>query len=225
MLISYGMPASSPGWHFSFDDTRCTHPYTRFFGVSAEGSAPKGQIALPIPAGAGEYQTLDLYGWNGSEWVFMPSQIDPNSEQVISDEQDLPEAMAMMQVAPPENTTAGAEVTSGDTLPTQVLPLLAEVSVSKLVLQSDGSVLGEPSPMPDGDFEQWLRVTNVGAITDQASLSSLLSNEGVQDAHIETLVQKAEAGFSGINLDYQEVPGNQTAEFSSFVTSLGDALH
>lgn len=194
------------------------------YTVSSEGSAPMGQIALPIQAGSGDYQTLDLYGWTGSVWTFMPSQIDPNSEQIISVEQELPEAMVMMQVAAPESAAAGADVISGETLPSQVLPLLTEVSVSELLLQSDGSVAGEPTPLPNGNFEQWLRVTNVGPITDQASLTLLLNDEVMQASDIDSLVQKAEAGFSGINLDYQDVPSSQTEAFSTFAGSLADAL-
>ncbi len=195
------------------------------YEINYEGSAPSGQIALPIQTGAGDYDTLDLYGWNGSEWLFIPSQIDPNSEQIISAEGELPQAMAMMQIGPPENVAAGAEVASGEVLPSSILPLLAEVSVSELFLQSDGSVLGEPAPMPDEAFEQWLRVTNVGPITDQASLTALLNDQSAQENHINSLVQKAEAGFSGINLDYQGVPGSQSDAYSEFVDSLADALH
>ena len=47
----------------------------------------------------------------------------------------------------------------------------------------------------------------------------------MQAIHIDSLVQKAEAGFSGINLDYQDVPGSQTEAFSDFVNRSADALH
>jgi len=195
------------------------------FVITSEDSAVAGQIALPIQAGAGDFNTLDLYGWDGGEWVFIPSQIDPNSEQIISAEHELPQAMAMMQIEAPDNAAAGAEVTSGETLPSPVLPLLTEVSISELILQGDGSVSGDPVPMPDGEFEQWLRVTNVGPITDQASLSAMLNDESLQESHINALVQKAEAGFSGINLDYQDVPASQSKAFTAFAGSLADGLH
>ncbi|MDX1412793.1 MAG: SH3 domain-containing protein [Candidatus Promineifilaceae bacterium] len=195
------------------------------YTVSSESSPPYGQIALPIQAGAGDHRTLDLYGWDGIEWVFMPSQIDANSEQMISAEQELPQAMVMMQVGAPESAAVGAEVTSGETLPAQVSPLLTEITINELVLQSDGAVLGEPLSTPDGGIEQWLRVTNVGPVTDQAALTALLADPAAQQAHIDLLVQKAEAGFSGINLDYQAVPANLADEFTSFVESLADGLH
>ncbi len=195
------------------------------YTVSSEAGDAAGQIALPIQAGAGDYKTLDLYGWNGSEWVFMPSQVDPNSEQIISAENSLPQALVMMQVAPADPMTIGADIIFEETLPSSILPLLQEMTISELVLQSDGTVSGELVPHPDHESEQWMRVTNVGPITDQASLSALLNDEALQESQINDLVQKAEVGFSGVNLDYQEVPAAQRDAYTEFVASLADALH
>ena len=195
------------------------------FNITFEGETPNGQVALPIPSAAGNYDTLDLYGWDGSNWVFIPSQIDSKSQQIVSVERELPQAIAMAQIAAPASASIGAEVASGNSLPSAVLPLLTELSVSALTLNSDGSVAGEVAPSPDGDFEQWLRTTNVGPITDQAALADLLDDAAVQKAHVNSLVSKAEGGFSGINLDYQAVHQSQKEAYTMFASTLADALH
>ncbi len=157
------------------------------FTIAQESGAAVGQVALPIPAGAGNYDTLDLYGWDGDAWVFFPSQIDANSAQIVSMESPLPQAMAMAQVSAPESASAGAEVVSGDSLPAPVLALLSEVSVGDLFLNSDGTVSGEVVPLPESNFDQWLRTTNVGPVTDQAALVSLLNDGAAQENLINTL--------------------------------------
>ena len=195
------------------------------FTVAYEGAVPSGQVALPIPSGAGSYETLDLYGWDGSNWFFISSQIDPNSQQIVSAEGELPQALAMAQVAAPAAVSVGAEVLAGESFPTPVLPLLTEASVGKLTLNSDGTVAGEVAPLPDGEFEQWLRTTNVGPITDQAALADLLGDATVQQNHINSLADKAAGGFSGINLDYQGVQQSQAQAFTMFAGTLADVLH
>jgi hypothetical protein len=195
------------------------------FAISYEDGTPVGQVALPIPADAGDYKTLDLYGWDGAKWFFIPSLIDPNSQQIVSVEGELPQAMAMAQVSAPESASTGAEVMSGNNLPAPVLSLLSEVVVGELFLNSDGTVSGEVLSLPEDNFEQWLRTTNVGPVTDQAALAALLNDATIQENLINALVSEAEAGFSGINLDYQGVPESQKEAYTEFAGLLADALH
>ena len=195
------------------------------FIIAQDSGTAVGQVALPLPAGAGDYDTLDLYGWDGEAWFFFPSQIDPNSAQIVSMESMLPQAMTMAQISAPESAGAGAELVSGDTLPSPVLSLLSEVSVGDLFLNSDGTVTGEVVPLPESNFDQWLRTTNVGPVTDQAALVSLLNDAALQENLIKSLVSGAEAGFTGINLDYQGVPESEREAYTMFAGSLADALH
>ena len=59
-------------------------PQGSLYAIEYEGSAPVGSAALAIPADAGNLETLDLYGWDGSAWRFIPSQIDTATQQIIS---------------------------------------------------------------------------------------------------------------------------------------------
>lgn len=80
--------------------------------------------------------------------------------------------------------------------------------------------------LPAGPFAALVHVTNVGTVVDEASLAALLSDSTAQTNQINALVNTAVSGsYAGINLDYQGVAEAQKDAFSSFVSSLADALH
>lgn len=196
------------------------------FAINYEGEAPIGSMALTIPADAGSLKTLDLYGWDGAAWHFMPSQIDAATQQIVAAEGPLPKAAAMMQMGTVSAPVVGAELLPTQELPVDVLPQLTEVSAGTLTLVGAGELQGEVTAVPTGAYDQYLRVTNTGAIVDQESLTALLNDTTAQDSHIANLVQQIAAGnYTGLNLDYQGVSTNQSLAFSSFVANLAEALH
>ncbi|MEJ2748211.1 MAG: SH3 domain-containing protein, partial [Anaerolineae bacterium] len=196
------------------------------YAIKYEGDAPNGSIALTIPANAGSLKTLDLYGWDGSAWQFIPSQIDSSTQQVVSSDAPLPQAVTLLQMAAVNAPAIGAELLPSQEFPADVLPQLTEVSAGTLTLVGAGQLQGEVTAVPTGAYNQLLRVTNTGAIIDFDSLTALLNDAAAQDAHISSLVQQVAAGsYAGLDLDYQGAQANQTTAFSSFVTKLADALH
>ncbi len=195
------------------------------FAINYEGEAPVGSVALTIPAESGSLKTLDLYGWDGSAWRFMPSQIDTATQQIVAADGPLPLAVAMMQMGAVDTPAVGAELLPTQELPVAVLPQLTEVSAGTLTLVGAGELQGEVTAVPTGAYHQYLRVTNTGAIVDQESLTALLNDTAAQDSHINALVQQVAAGnYAGLNLDYQGVAASQTLAFSNFVANLAQAL-
>ena len=196
------------------------------YTVSASDSNTRGQIALPVPADAANLTTLDLFGWDGSAWSFIPSQVDEQSNQVVSVDRELPQAFTLMETGTPEEVAVTSYVSSGGKIPTAVLPLVSDVVITGLKLNSEGALDGEVERQPDGAYKQWVQVSNVGPVIDQAALSKLLGDAGLQKDQIEQLVSLAEAGgYQGIEVDYQQVPENQSDAFSAFSRDLADALH
>ncbi len=194
------------------------------YNIVHDGTAT-GNASVVIPAGAAP-ETLDLYGWNGNNWTFMPSVIDTTLGQIVSAEGTLPQAVALMSASAATAPSVAAEVLPAQTLPVELLPHLTEVSVGTLTLNQDGSLLGEPTAVPTGAYTQLLRVTNTGAIVDQASLTALLSDPNLQTNHINELVNRVSSGgFVGLNLDYQGATTGQRQLFSTFVNNLATALH
>ncbi|MFN2134518.1 MAG: SH3 domain-containing protein [Candidatus Promineifilaceae bacterium] len=195
------------------------------FSISAD-SGTAGQVALPIPADVSSLETLDLLGWDGSQWQFTPSQVDAASKQIVSADEPLPQAFAVAQSAAPAEKGVSAIIDSGETPPAPFLPYITDMVVSGLKLTSEGTLAGEVERQPDGAYDQWLNVNNVGPIVDQTAVSTLLSDSALQQAQIDELVTRAAEGdFAGIDLNYQQIPDSQRDAFTAFVANLAAALH
>jgi hypothetical protein len=187
----------------------------------AAGDLVEGAVTVSVPDSAGGVQALDLLGWEGSAWRFLPAATS-NGSTLTSAPRPLPEAVALARVAPPEEPVIGAELLPAQE-PPDALPELGEVTVGALTLQPDGTLEGEVVAAPEGDFRQFVRATNTGIFIDQEAIASLLADEAARGAHLEALVAAAEP-YDGLNLDYQGVAIGQKATFTTFAGDLSAAL-
>ncbi|WP_420640888.1 hypothetical protein [Candidatus Leptofilum sp.] len=64
------------------------------------------EIAVDVPADA-EANLLDLYGWDGTRWVFIPSTFDAATGQRHTADQTLYQAVALVQADAPDAPTIG----------------------------------------------------------------------------------------------------------------------
>lgn len=195
------------------------------FVLDYTGDAPVGQVTMPLPAGLTEAKTIDIRGWNGTDWIFVPGKIDVTNGQAIIAEGPLPKVLMLIRSDKQPNPSISAELTSDTPLPEEVDPLLKEVSVGPLVLGENGSLSGDLVEAPEGTA-RYLWVTNRGAIIDQAAITELLNNPALQDAQISSLVGQVKSeGYAGVHLDYQGIPAGMSGAFTDLVTRLADALH
>jgi len=200
------------------------------YSVSYGDEIPQGSAQIAIPAGI-ESRTLDLFGWDGQSWAFFASQVSSDGGQLTSTPGPLPQAFALMRTAAPVRLEITADVLLAENLPSDLLPLVSEISAGTLTLAQDGSVAGEVASIPTGGYRQLVRVTNVGlndtgVVVDTASLAALLGNPATQQRNIQGMVNGARsAGFLGVNLDYRGVSVSQRQAFSAFVNDLAVALH
>lgn len=196
------------------------------YEIDYRGNDPIGSASVAIPESAQPYQTLDLFGWDGQQWSFLPSKVAASGDRLDSAPGSLPLALALMQSPKPDNPIISAEVLPAHVLPVAVTPFVNEVSAGTLTLGQEGQLLGEIVTVPPGGYHQLIRATNTGAIVDTTSLSSLLSDAAAMENNIQELVnQAATGGFSGVNLDYQGVTPEKREAFTSFVHNLAQALH
>lgn len=190
------------------------------------GDAPSGQIAVPLPSGLTEIEDVDLRGWDGAAWSHVPGQIDAAGGQAVASEGTLPRALVFVRSAPPAQPVISAEFAPDAAVPEEVASLLGEVSVGALTLGENGSLSGEVAAGATEGVDRYLRVTNRGAVTDQAAITAFLNDTAMQDAQISSLVGQAGAeGYAGVHVDYQGIPGPMSAAFTDVVTRLADALH
>ncbi len=175
-------------------------------------------------ANSADSRLLDLHAWDGNAWTFMPTTIEDG--KLVASNVMLPEAVAATLAYQPTNVRLGIEVLPSRELPSALFPIANTVSVGTLTLGANGALTGEPVLIQPGEYDEFLRVTNVGLVVDTTSVITLLSNESLQAAHIAELTGRAfDGGYAGINLDYQGVDVGQSAEFTTFVTDLSTALH
>ncbi|MCO5199221.1 MAG: SH3 domain-containing protein [Anaerolineae bacterium] len=191
--------------------------------LDSRADAPSGSLRMALPTDPATARTADLYGWNGSEWVFLPGSVEQNS--LISAEATLPQAAALIATTKPADPVIAAEVLPEQTLPDAARPLLSSVIVGTLTLGPDGLITGRAAEVPPGSYSQYLRVTNTGAIVDQESLNSLMSNPAAQASQIQTLTQAAfDNGFAGINVDFQGNAPDFKDQFTQYLRDLDAAL-
>lgn len=192
--------------------------------VTYEGEAPTGAISAALPTEADAAASIDLYGWDGSAWTFIPTEREEEGSALVSAAMPAPQAIALMETGAPETASVGAEVLPTQSLPAAVLPTLTEVTAGTLTLVEDGGLEGEVVDVPTGGYRQLLRATNTGVVVDQVSLAALLSDEALIAKHVERLAE-ATADYAGLNLDYQGVAPGQRDTFTAFVADLAEALH
>ena len=194
--------------------------------VIDEGSVGTAdQVSLNMPSGANSAST-DMFAWNGSDWVFVPSTVNDDTQQIVSHNQPLHQAYLLAQTGPSTPMVVNAEWNSDQQLAQEVLAAVTEISVGPLNLASSGDLQGEINAVPAGTYGRFLRITNVGSVIDQASLSSFLSNPDAQTTQIDVAVNAASSGgFNGINVDFQGVSAAQGPAYSDYISQLADALH
>lgn len=199
-------------------------PLGNLYTISSEGT-PTGQVALTLPAGT-DTRMADLYGWDGTAWHFVASEVDPAAGHIVSKPGALHKAYGLVQPGAPAAYTFAAELTPTGEMAPELLTPFTVLSLGTLRLVGNGDLQGEVAAAPEGEFAKYLHVTNSGDVVDVASLSAFLGNSAAQGNQINVLVNTAvSTGFNGINLDYQGVDPSQSAAFTSFVGSLADALH
>ncbi|MFW6097516.1 MAG: SH3 domain-containing protein [Chloroflexota bacterium] len=190
--------------------------------IGYEGDAPVGSVAIGVPEDE-TAQTLDLFGWDGSNWRFIPYRRS-GATQWESTSGPLPRAVALVETGAPQDLEIGAEALPEQELPAAILPALTEVVAGTLTLGADGELQGDVVDLVEGGYQQYVRATNVGLVVDQPTLAALLENDALVEEHVSALVGATEE-YAGLNLDYQAVPPQQRDEFTALVSDLAQALH
>ena len=192
--------------------------------VNYEGEAPTVAVSATLSEEVDTPALVDLYGWNGAAWTFIPAQPEGEGQSLVSAAIPAPRAVALMAMGAPAETAVGAEVLPTQELPPAVLPTLTEITAGTLTLVEDGNLTGDVVDVPTGGYRQLLRVTNRGVVVDQVSLAALLNDEALMAEHVETIANAA-ADYAGVNVDYQGVAPGQRDTFTTFIANLAAALH
>ncbi|MBM3190963.1 MAG: hypothetical protein FJZ90_19875, partial [Chloroflexi bacterium] len=72
--------------------------YAPFYRLDVKGQAPShAEVTLPVPYELGVVARADLYGWNGSEWSWLPSDETPDGMYIRAQLEPLPKLLVVAQ--------------------------------------------------------------------------------------------------------------------------------
>lgn len=196
---------------------------TPVYQFQFEESTPSGQLSLALPEQLADVRSLDLYGWDGQTWQFLPSQQVEGRLSTLAGE--LPTAVAIMQASPPTTPLFAIEASSEMAQAALWQSYVDESSTAVLRLDENGALVGEVTAVADSQIPQYIRLTNQAPIINEAALKTFLTDANSQSDLINDLVAAASSsGFAGVNLDLQGIAPQHAANLAQFVTALESAL-
>ena len=195
--------------------------------IKANGRPP-GQLrfSLELPRDAAAAQVLSLYGWDGSQWRFIPSTKTNGKAQGIAG--FLPEAIAIFQAVPTAPIVAVAYDIRQE-LTAETASLATLISPAGLRPTRQGGLIGSLAPGADADSAYLLlplisNYDDPGA-TDPETVELIISSPALRGEHVSQIVSTASYNrFDGVFIDYRDISNAARADFSRFVTQLGTGL-
>lgn len=204
-----------------------------FYSIELKGAnePQAATLTIPIPNDSEPLRTLDVYGWNGSEWEWLPSHVLPGEDRLELRLAKLPKSAVIMQTKPVAPTIAGP-VAKGATIVDDARNSLVELNPAGLFLNSDGSIGGDLGALPpiahEGSFMLVPSLRNAGedGVTRSDLVDNLLVDEGSRQRHVAAIVGLVVQNmYAGIDLDYRGINPQLRNDYSQFIAELAAALH
>jgi len=202
-----------------------------FYQIQVKGTSPeKIVVRIPIPNEAEPYGTLDLYGWTGEGWEWIPSQTILAEDVIESHLDFLPESVVAMQTQA-VNPSVSTDYAATDPLPNDFKDTLVEINPQGIYLESDGRIIGNVEQLApqiqDNNFNVIPTIRNW--LDDGSIRSDLIDNMLIEpearDLHVQSIVDLVErSDYPGIDIDYRGISPSLRREFTFFLRELRDAL-
>ena len=205
-------------------------PKSPFFTIDVRGkSLGPATLVLTIPNEAEPWETLDVYGWDGTKWSWLPGTLDRETETLVVAVEQLPKAVMVMQTkAVPQVIAAEGE----DLPPAEFGTSISQVDLVGMKIGTLGNLNGDPSLLPPGSVStnpvlaptvrNWIpgHPPNFGLVEDMLGIAA------DRAAHITALVDLAKNGdYPGLVLDYRALLPEDREAYAAFVADLANALH
>ncbi|TFG72106.1 MAG: hypothetical protein E4H27_03275, partial [Anaerolineales bacterium] len=205
-------------------------PKSPFFMIDVKSKNPvAATLEVDIPNAAEPWETLDLYGWNGENWSWIPSHLDREAFLIIADTHLAPTSVMVMQ-NPEFALRIEAEV---EAIPsTGIDALIVEADVPGLLIGTMGGTTGDATLLPlatDGggvEIVPLIRNWIPGRAPNPALVSDMLSFKTDRQNHVQELLGITQSGgYPGLVLDYTGLDSSMRASYAEFVGELAAAIH
>jgi spore germination protein YaaH len=202
-------------------------PRSPLYRIRLAGTPPTAaRLMVPLPPGTQNVQNLDLYGWSAGGWVWLPSDIQPNDDQLTARLAPVPESLVVVeaQAIPPLVATT---LRHGQQLPPQAGEVLTMISPRGLMVNDQGKLEGTPPDISGAGALVLPSVSNWQPDAKQSTdINSLLVDSSKRTAHVQALLEWTQnKPYTGITLDYRGVDLSLRREVTMIVRQLAEGLH
>lgn len=197
------------------------------YSVEITGEPPEHvSLNLNLPLNVASPELLDMYGWDGAEWEFIPSTKSNGKANGTAD--FVPEHVAIFQTVPaPPVVAVSYSVT--EELTDTVANLATIISPGGLQPTLQGTLIG--SLAPGSDTNAGYRLMPVlqnfddPRATDPETVVSIISNPTVSHEHVMQITAVAsQNGYDGVFIDYRDLPDTSREDFSAFISDLSESF-
>ena len=203
-------------------------PQSPLYVLEGRGDLPERlRFSFAQPANVSNANVLSLYGWDGRNWRFVPSQKSEGELRGVASFS--PGAIAVFQsIAGPPLLMILQELTQE--LDPNVAALATIVSPAGLRPTSRGGLTGRLAPGGDAESDYLympvIRNFDDPRATDPAAIDRLIYDDIARDAHVSHISRMAAFnGFHGIFIDYRELYPEARQNFTRFIEQLSSELH
>jgi hypothetical protein len=169
-------------------------------------------------------RNLGLYTSDDGKWERVGNATLVNNGSAANGQVDtMPENVAVLRRVANATAISGA-LPAGAQPDPDALAFLSTLSPVDYRPGADGSVVGSASDLPETEASI-VPVVRAEVQAEVDAVNTILASPALRDAHIAALVQLSlQPGYSGIEIDYRQVSSKRRADFTSFITVLGDRL-
>ena len=202
-------------------------PQSLFYIFDTRGdSREQLRFSFAQPANVSNANVLSLYGWDGHNWRFVPSQKTRN--RLLGEANFAPQGIAIFQtIVVPPIMMVSQELTQE--LDPDIAALATIISPAGLRPTSGGGLYGRLAPGGDADSDYLympvIRNFEDPRVADPDLIGRLIGDEISLYAHVSQVSNMADFNsFHGVFIDYRDLPAHARKNFSRFIERLSSKM-
>mgnify|MGYP001194497907 CR=1 FL=1 len=197
--------------------------------ITTKGTTPQSAtLAFAIPADSQNPDMIDVYAWDETtnEWVFIPSRV-ASGGLITAQVTTIPKHVAVFEAGQLDPLIATV-FEANQTLPTQypaLIDILMPVGMTPATNPAQtliGNVVGGFELGASYRVMPMIRNYTDPRAIDVDTVIRIIANPDLANIHITQLANFANGGgYSGIFLDYTDIPTEYRASYTQFIQNLG----